>query len=127
MTALLSFDDLYGRPVLTRLSLSCRCVRKNARQTLEDFVLSYFPLYGLQLPQVTVKITSHGATAALQAFLRYCHVFTYVEGMLYQLDRQNERSCREGHPKSTSPSPSRCSGAHLHRVCAQISMLFESF
>ena len=31
----------------------------------------------------------------VQDFLRHFHIFVYVEALLYKLDRENERLCRE--------------------------------
>lgn len=60
-------------------TLSFKALQR-ARTTLEDFALSYFPLHGL--PPT--------------AFFKHSDVLTFVEGLIYQMDEDNEALCGRG-------------------------------
>lgn len=78
---------------------------RRARHTIEDVVLTYLPLHGLQL----------------RDFLRWWDVLVFVEGLIYELDEANEALARAG---TLEPPPAFHAGlAALRAVLQQEGLL----
>lgn len=84
---------------------------KRARTTLEDFALSYLPYYGL---------TVH------QDWFKYMDVLVFVEGLIYQLDEDNEAICRQYERCHLSDDDSSPGLQVVREFLAQIQVLNES-
>ena len=84
----------------------CCSDRSRARTTIEDFVLSYFPLHGL---------------SSQQDFLKYWDILVFVEATIYEMDEENEALSQAG---GTNPDHNflGTQGAQNISLCANLSV-----